>query len=446
MLVVAQCLRQQPPKQGRLLTVRAEGEDAGMPMTTLRNLAVLLMILDGTSSLPAQTALVGSTIELECSAPEFDRGAALLEWRASPSELQGECIQVRAEDARGVHLLPSQCTRAADGVRVLWRGLPQPKGTTIRYRLSAPRSGGTSGLPAQPYSIGREGESLFVKRKDGPSKARTLFEHVLAESGEQAKRPYKPFDHLYEGSGAIPVTSAGSGKFAHHRGVFLGWNQVRVGGEVSDFWHLKAGACMDSVTVLEDSCLGGEVCAETGVRVRWSSPALGLVLSEERRVRVLEESAEIACFDYDIKLESLGSRVVLQGDPHHAGFHVRAHVGAEDRESENEVLVPASAERLKDDIWQGTRSVAFRFRFGSDPVVVVLVAHPGNPSPLKFSARPYGRIGSFSAITIEAGLSVNLRFRVIRLTGASARALDVPELERRQAEVASPPGLHRILK
>ena len=48
----------------------------------------------------------------------------------------------------------------------------------------------------------------------------------------------KVFHHVFAPDGTL-LTKGLGGKFGHHRGLFLGWNQTKKKDKTYDFWHLN---------------------------------------------------------------------------------------------------------------------------------------------------------------------------------------------------------------
>ena len=55
---------------------------------------------------------------------------------------------------------------------------------------------------------------------------------------ERRLETYKPYLHVFDADGTAPITKGAGGDFTHHRGIFIGWNKISVGGKTMDRWHM----------------------------------------------------------------------------------------------------------------------------------------------------------------------------------------------------------------
>lgn len=62
----------------------------------------------------------------------------------------------------------------------------------------------------------------------------------------------KPWHDVFAGDGRV-LTKGLGGTFPHHRGLFVGWNQVQCGGERFDFWHMNRGESQRLVSLQADT-------------------------------------------------------------------------------------------------------------------------------------------------------------------------------------------------
>src|SRR5438045_8433646 len=58
---------------------------------------------------------------------------------------------------------------------------------------------------------------------------------------ERRGETYKPYLHVFDAAGGGPITKGAGGFYTHHRGIFLGWNKIGVGGKTFDRWHMAGG-------------------------------------------------------------------------------------------------------------------------------------------------------------------------------------------------------------
>lgn len=229
----------------------------------------------------------------------------------------------------------------------------------------------------------------------------------------------KVFHHLRAPDGRLLTKGAG-GTFPHHRGVFFGYNRVTVDGAGRfDFWHCNRGETLQfqrMVPAAETGRTPDWQCAE----IRWLKPDGRAVVLERRCWRERRIDADIAEFEFAIELDAPGPAVTLQGDAHHAGFHVRAlEQFAPDDAPKIRYLLPDGAKARGDDVHEDCAWVAAILPLPDGPVTVVHVTDAQNPRPVRYSARPYGRFGSVSHLALEPGApSRVLRYRLVVATGA----------------------------
>src|SRR5438045_577845 len=73
---------------------------------------------------------------------------------------------------------------------------------------------------------------------DGKVVARYMYAHD-ASTKERRLETYKPYLHVMDAEGKEPITQGAGGKqFPHHRGIYIGWQQMNVGGTKYNFWEM----------------------------------------------------------------------------------------------------------------------------------------------------------------------------------------------------------------
>jgi len=68
------------------------------------------------------------------------------------------------------------------------------------------------------------GEHLDVL-SNGKTLARYMYAHDPSTK-ESRTVTYKPYLHVFDKDGAVPITKGPGGLFPHHRGIFVGWNSI----------------------------------------------------------------------------------------------------------------------------------------------------------------------------------------------------------------------------
>ncbi len=262
------------------------------------------------------------------------------------------------------------------------------------------------------------GESLDVLR-DGKVIARYMDGHDLSSPARQAET-YKPFLHVFDPAGTAPITKGAGGSYTHHRGIFIGWNKIGVGGKVYDRWHMKGG---DQVHV---KFLAQEASADRASftsLVRWTGQKQeDTLIEEERTLSFLSAPAPAyAMIDMVSKLKAVAGETVLDGDPEHSGLHFRP---ADEVEREKTAyLYPvenANAHQDRGYPWFGES-----FTLKGQRYSVVYLNHPANPPGAAASAyRDYARFGAFWKTTIPAQGTAEFRARFLVIAGE----LPAPEM------------------
>ncbi|MCU0866803.1 MAG: PmoA family protein [Planctomycetes bacterium] len=195
----------------------------------------------------------------------------------------------------------------------------------------------------------------------------------------------KPYHEVFAPDGRL-LTKGLGGTYPHHRGLFVGWNQVQVGGERFDFWHCKNG---------ETQRLQKLLTAE-----------------EHRRGGAGEHWLELV-----VELRAGAAAVLLDGDPQHAGCQFRALQQFADRaDPAIRYLRPSTAAGGKEDVWTGCGWIAAVLPFEDQPVTVLRCEHAGNP-PATWSTRPYGRFGAMCKATIAPHQALTLRYSYVVALG-----------------------------
>jgi hypothetical protein len=200
--------------------------------------------------------------------------------------------------------------------------------------------------------------------------------------------------------------------------VFVGFHRTRRGNETVDFWHLRDGStirCVDAV--LERS--EGDSAATLVSRLQWLDKTGVPWVEERRKVTVLAQPTGRRVFDYEITLAALGAPVVLDGDPHHAGFQLRADDELSARAAETRWVRPEGARDLGNDVWADCTWAAADFTLRGRRVVVQYIPHEENPGPWVASTRGYGRVGALARSELVPGRPLVLRCRLVVIDAGS---------------------------
>ncbi len=236
-------------------------------------------------------------------------------------------------------------------------------------------------------------------------------------------------------------------QFPHHRGIFIGWNQIRsdLGGiqpgtKPFDLWHFNNGGTMTLAKL--DKLDGGKNSATIVATIEWrggAKDAAGsdLLLTETRTLTVSRPAAKTTQVDAQFVLKPARD-LSLGGDLQHAGVHFRASatVGANAKETayvwEPDLDGKGGKVVSKDLKWARlTFPIGARFYHATE------LNAPTNPVD-ELSWRDYGRFGFFfkKDLKKDETLSVKYRFLTELAEGITAKPTDEQRAAFRKAAQA----------
>lgn len=294
----------------------------------------------------------------------------------------------------------------------------------------------------------KAGEYLDVLR-DGKVVARYMNAHDVSTPARQAET-YKPYLHVFDPAGTGPITKGAGGAFTHHRGIFLGWNKLSVGGKSYDRWHMKGGDQVHEKFLAKSA---DKDRATFTSLIKWQGEtADSAILEDERTFTFLPAPAPgYLLIDVASKVKAIAGEVTLDGDPEHAGLHFRP-ADAVDK-TKTTYLYPienANPHKDLDYPWFGESYTLDGKRYS-----VVYLNHPGNPTGGRISAyRDYGRFGAFWTAKVPANGSIDIRARFLICEGElpspeviqkawndyTGKNNPVPKVTAKPAEVPAPPA------
>lgn len=214
------------------------------------------------------------------------------------------------------------------------------------------------------------------------------------------------------------LTKGKGGRYEHHRGLFFGHDRVRCAARTFDFWHCGDGASQRHA--------GFAAPVELGLAGDWQVAAIdwcdatgAAIVRELRALRAAAPAPDVTRLDVVIALRAAGDEPVhLGGDPHHSGHQFRAlGAFAEDGAARVRYVCPAGASSGHDDVWTGCDWIAAVLPLPDGPVTVVRVEHEGNPGPVRWSTRDYGRFGATFAHRLRPGEPLRLRYSYVVALG-----------------------------
>lgn len=291
-------------------------------------------------------------------------------------------------------------------------------------------------LLAIAATIASAAEEGFVL-KDNPGEAldvlldgRPVARYMYAYDAQRLHDTYKPYLHVLDAASGQPITKGPGGQFTHHRGIFIGYNRLAMGGKTYDTWHMSAGPQVHQRFLAQEA--SADRASFTSL-VHWNDKSGKPLLEEQRTFVFLRQKPPVLTqIDAHSRLTAVAGDVVLDGDPEHAGLQYRP--ANEVQAKLTRYLFPAEGldpRKDKDLDW-----VAESYVLDGKTYSVVQMNHPENPKDTVWSAyRDYGRFGAFPKATIAKGDSLDLQYRFRVLAG------ELPQreaIEQWQDEYAAP--------
>ncbi len=232
----------------------------------------------------------------------------------------------------------------------------------------------------------------------------------------------KVYLHVMAPDGESTLTKGTGDKFPHHRGIFIGWNKISHGGKSYDIWHVKN---TDQKHVSFSSAAPDDKTTPITANIAWRDSEGKVLINESRSYIVRhDDPAAYALIDVVTTLTPVGSDIVLNGDPEHAGIQFRAHEETVANKSAKYTFPETLADEKAVKAAQDLPWIALNYQNKGNSWSVQFMNHPDNPKNTRHSAyRDYGRFGHFPVVKIADGSSATLRYRV-RITAG-----DMPDLE-----------------
>ncbi|TVQ93861.1 MAG: hypothetical protein EA393_01655 [Bacteroidetes bacterium] len=255
------------------------------------------------------------------------------------------------------------------------------------------------------------------------------YEHPTFDLSER-ELTYKPFHHVFDPHKSIHITKGPGGLFSHHRGIYFGYNQIRVdGGEPVDIWHNHYGEHSEHVRTIRE--FTGPVFGGHTVEIEWRDTRAQTFARETRTLKVFHENDQMI-IDFHSVLEPVDAAVVeLNGDRHHGGVQFRAANEVSENSEETFFTRPPQIQHLSpfseiegDEMYDLPWN-AMSYILNGEQYNVAYFSHPSNPAGAEMSERRYGRFGEFFPfkITPEQSLEVKYRFIVTKGQAPSVETL-----------------------
>lgn len=239
---------------------------------------------------------------------------------------------------------------------------------------------------------------------DGKLVARFMTAHDLS-SPERHTDTYKPYLHVFSPTDGTRLTKGPGGQFPHHRGIFVGYNKIDVGGKKYDLWHMSKG---DQV-VKKSAAVDADGASVQTTEIDWEASPGQALLTETRKLTL---SPAAKPFYLAVELEStikpVAGEATLDGDPEHAGAQFRPSEKID--AAKTEYLFPGEnidAHKDQDLPW-----AAEIFTVEGKTFTVVILNDPSNPKGTRYSAyRNYGRFGAFPVLKAATDAPATLHYK-----------------------------------
>jgi len=321
---------------------------------------------------------------------------------------------------------------AVTGLRLSWIVESADPGEQKRYvaRISA---GNVPAVPQQFHFENTPGTHL-----DCLFGTRPVYRYVYEFDPSRFHDTFKPFHHVYDFEGTSFITKGPGGHDSHHRGMYIGWSEVKVGGKTYNLWAMSDKSYQEHVQFVDRESSAGPVLARRVAIIDWKNPEGEPVVRERRETVVYKQPRERHLFDMNFHLETLGGVVDMPGaNLHHAGFQFRAADEVAYHRGSTRYVIPRGSRRINDCVngpWCVQSPVVLEKRYA-----IQHMNHPSNPEPTVYSTRQYGRFGAFFPTTLQPGKPVHCRYRVSVQLVKDKADLMVTNFEKAYASYSDPP-------
>jgi hypothetical protein len=248
--------------------------------------------------------------------------------------------------------------------------------------------------------------------------ARYMYNHDVSDAAKRDEH-YKPFLAVFDNEGKEPITKGAGGTLPHHRGIYIGWNQIKVGDKTYDRWHMKGGDQVHD-KFLNQSAGPDKATFTSHIRWEGNTPE-EVIIDEERTMTFLPATAPFyAVIEVTSKLKAVAGDTTLNPDAEHSGLQYRP-ADKIDRKFTTYIYPKADANPHKDRDypWFGES-----YTVDGKQYSVVYLSHPSNRKDAIISAyRDYGRFGQTWSDSLKKDEVRELRARFLIAAG------DMPSAE-----------------
>jgi hypothetical protein len=247
---------------------------------------------------------------------------------------------------------------------------------------------------------------------------------------------FKLFHHVYDPVEGKTLLTAGAhdkdekidkdGKkvnkytFPHHRGLFYGFNRIAYEPKkTADIWHGNKNEFASFEGVVSEAA--GPFVGRHRIKIDWHGQDGEVFAKEERELSAYAITGG-HMIDFVSLLKTDKPKVRLDGDPQHAGFHMRASQEvAQSTAGETYYLrTDGKGEKKQTRNWdpktkKGPVNLpwnAMSFVVGGKRYTAVYLDHPKNPKEARYSERDYGRFGSYFEYDLTPKNPLLVRYRL----------------------------------
>ncbi|VTS01502.1 DUF6807 family protein [Tuwongella immobilis] len=258
---------------------------------------------------------------------------------------------------------------------------------------------------------------------------------------------YKVYHHLFADDGKQLLTNGPAGKFPHHRGIFFGFNRVSYNGKSADVWHCTKGAHQRFTSFLNQS--GGPLLGQQVAKIDWVGQD-GKPFAQEVRELLAFSTSKGTLIEFRSTVRTKESKVRLDGDPQHAGFHFRANSEVEAHPKTTYFVRPSGKGKMGEELnWipaskQGPKNLpwnAMSYEVGSKRYTTVYLDRPNNPKEARISERAYGRFGNYFEYDLTPDNPLQVAYRLWIQPGE----VTVDDCQALSADFVSPPKVTATL-
>lgn len=282
---------------------------------------------------------------------------------------------------------------------------------------------------AEAANTGGPGKQIFIKLDGKPVAG------LVHGEGQ-----FKPYLHVYGEQGEL-LTNGGldaggkpTGKFPHHRGIYIGWNKIGSDLGNYDLWHFNNGGKME-VQSFDSSTSDG--AATVVAKISWrggkkDADGSDLLLTETRTLKISRPGGGRTQVDAHFSLKAARD-LRLDGDLQHAGIHFRAANEVADRNKETAYVSDPANKEAKSKNWKPAAPKKDKdgnevktsapeiaelkwcrliFPVGKNWYAATELNAPANPVE-ELSWRDYGRFGFFFKKSLKQGETLDLDYRFL---------------------------------